>query len=77
MSNENVCPECRGTDLYSRGGVATNGGYGPDLLPGTSGVFSTGKMRAVVCTDCGLIRFYASAETLKKIGKESGWNPVT
>ncbi len=49
------------------------GGYGPDLLPKTSGVFVGAKMRAVVCKDCGLIRYYASTDALKKITKENDW----
>lgn len=64
MSSRSECPECNSRDLYSHGGVSARGGYGPDLLPGTSGVFSTAKMRAVVCKGCGLVRFYASTETI-------------
>ena len=68
------CPECNGTNLFSHGGIQARGGYGPDLLPGTSGIFASAKMVTVVCKDCGLIRFYASQEAIGKITSDNGWN---
>jgi len=73
MSNRKNCPECESTNLFVHGDVNTKGGYGPDLLPGTSGVFIPSKMKTVVCKDCGLIRFYASQETLAKVSTNRGW----
>lgn len=76
MRSASACPECDSTDLYSHGGISARGGYGPDLLPGTSGMFSNAKMRAVVCKNCGLVRYYAGTEALKRIGREEGWNKL-
>jgi predicted nucleic-acid-binding Zn-ribbon protein len=76
VRNPSQCPECGSNDLYSQGGINARGGYGADLLPGASGVFSTAKMRAVVCKGCGLVRFYADADALKRIGRDHGWNKV-
>lgn len=30
-------------------------------------------MKAVVCKDCGLVRFYASQEALARITSDRGW----
>ena len=76
MHEEKSCPECGSNDLYSHGGIDVRGGYGPDLLPGTSGVFVGAKMRAVVCKNCGLVRYYASTEALSKITRQNGWNKL-
>jgi len=70
---QSTCPECHGDNLYAHGGVNARGGYGPDLLPGASGVFASAKMRSVVCRDCGLVRFYAGNEALARITPENGW----
>jgi rubredoxin len=70
---QTICPECQGDNLYAHGGINARGGYGPDLLPGTSGVFSSAKMQTIVCRDCGLIRFYATRETLARITPDNGW----
>ena len=73
MATSKHCPECDGTELYVHGDISTRGGYGPDLLPGTSGLFTTAKMKAVVCKDCGLVRFYAQRDTLAKLTADHGW----
>ena len=49
MSSSKQCPECESTHLYVHGDISARGGYGPDLLPGTSGVFTNAKMKAIVC----------------------------
>lgn len=74
MATRANCPECGSPNLYVHGGINAKGGYGPDLLPGTSGVFTSAKMRAVVCKDCGLMRFYAAKEALARIGNDRGWH---
>lgn len=73
MATRKTCPECDGTNLHVHGGIAAKGGYGPDLLPGTSGIFTSAKMKAVVCKDCGLVRFYASQEALARITSDRDW----
>lgn len=73
---EKVCPECGSNNLYTQGGIAARGGYGPDLLPGASGMLVSAKMRVVVCKGCGLMRFYASPDALKRVTKENDWSPL-
>jgi len=73
MATRTNCPDCSSTNLYVHCDVSAKGGYGPDLLPGTSGVFVSAKMKAIVCKDCGLIRFYASQDALTKVNADRGW----
>lgn len=74
MRNESACPECGSRDLHSHGGIAARGGYGPDLLPGLGTLFNSAKMRAVVCKGCGLVRFYATGDALKRVNRDNGWS---
>jgi predicted nucleic-acid-binding Zn-ribbon protein len=76
MATDGNCPECGSSEIFARGGINARGGYGPDLLPGTAKLFARGKMRALVCKGCGLIRFYAERETLSRINPERGWERV-
>lgn len=76
MATTKSCPECGSGNLYSYNDISARGGYGPDLLPGAGGVFTSPKMNAVVCKDCGLIRYYASQDTLKKLMEKGKWNRV-
>ena len=73
MTSLGTCPECGGSNLYEHGDISAIGGYGPDLLPGASALLSPAKMRAVVCKQCGFIRFYAAQDTLAKIDGDRGW----
>lgn len=73
MSTQHTCPECGSGQLMSRGDITAAGGYGPDLLPGTSRMLSWPKMRAVVCKDCGLLRYYVQRETLARVTEANGW----
>ncbi len=73
MTSRKTCPDCESTNLYVQGDIAAKGGYGPDLLPGTSGIFVYAKMKTVVCKDCGFIRLYASEDALAKVTSDRGW----
>ena len=45
-----------------------------DLLPGLSKFAGSARFTWVVCKDCGLGQFYATTETLERIGPNSGWH---
>ena len=76
MGSIKACPDCGSSKLMTRGNISGRGGYGPDLLPGTGGVFTPPKLRAVVCKDCGFLRFYVGKDTLKQVSPDNGWFPV-
>jgi hypothetical protein len=76
MATRKCCPECGGTNLYSQSGISVRGGYGPDLLPGAGSLFVSARVEAIVCTDCGLIRYFASRDALRKIAGNDKWKRV-
>jgi len=66
------CPECGQNNLYSAIAIA-RGGYGPDLLPGLSGFFTSANFKVITCADCGLARFFAAEEAIKKLPTANSW----
>jgi hypothetical protein len=50
------CPNCDGSNLFRHVNVRVNGGVGPRLLPNLGAAIA----EAVVCHDCGLLRFFVS-----------------
>lgn len=56
--------------------MSVRGGYGPDLLPGAGSLFVSARVEAIVCTDCGLIRYFASRDALRKIAGNDKWKRV-
>jgi predicted nucleic-acid-binding Zn-ribbon protein len=73
VANRTGCPHCGGTNLFSRGDIAAGGPYGPNLLPDAGGLLFAPRMMAVVCKDCGFIRFFAEPKTLARIDSGHGW----
>jgi hypothetical protein len=47
-----------------------------DLLPGSGGVFSHGRLHVVICRDCGLMRLFANPGATDKLLDSEGWAPV-
>lgn len=71
------CPECGSSDLHKpEKPVSSGGGYAPDLLPGLSSVFKSGKLDVVLCGNCGLIRLYARREALERLRSSKKWDRV-
>ena len=72
-----ACPNCGGKQLYkSAKGVSGGGGYAPNCLPGLGSVFISAKFDVVICSDCGLIRFFAQPESRAKLARSSKWTRV-
>jgi predicted nucleic-acid-binding Zn-ribbon protein len=66
---KSTCPDCGSQALYRKSGISSTGGQGPELLPGLEkGAFfqRIPKMDAVMCADCGLVRFYADEDARAK-----------
>ena len=62
------CSNCGSSDLRVTPTDAV-GLFGPDLLPGASGVFDRAKIDIVVCCSCGCTRFFAPREAVDKLAK--------
>ena len=66
------CPSCGGSDLYrSVQNTPAKGLFGPDLLPKSS----PGRLRVVVCKDCGLMSLFASTSDIRGLSAAE-WEPM-
>lgn len=76
--NNATCPECYGTELFAAE-TLSGGLHGPMLLPHLStGFLKTNfpPFNVVVCTDCGLIRFYAEADARQRLRANPKWKRI-
>ena len=76
MATMTTCPECGNKRLYATDGVSAGGGYAPNHLPGLGTFFSAAKFTVVVCKDCGLTRFFASASARDKLDSSNTWRKL-
>lgn len=74
-----TCPNCRGRELYrSKRPVGSGGGYAPNYLPGLGSFLRcSARLEVVVCSDCGLTRFFASPEARAKLSSSTKWVRVS
>ena len=73
------CLSCNGVNLYEsvRGVTAAASGlYGPNLLPGLGGFFSSADFEVIVCGDCGFTHLHASPAALEKLPRSNKWRRV-
>jgi len=70
------CPNCRSTDLYRSKLVSAGGGHAPNYLPGLGSMWRTAKFYLVLCSDCGLTRFFASDEATAAVRSSKKWERV-
>ena len=68
MNTVKPCPECGQRNLYS-----TVTSSGPVLLRGLGGSLRFPKFEIVVCSDCGLTRFFASEAARNKLTTAGNW----
>ena len=76
MQLRKQCSECGSNNLHASKPVAAAGGYGPDLLPGLGKLLSSAQFTVVLCADCGLARYYATKETIERLGNSSKWRKL-
>lgn len=70
------CTNCGGTNLYEGKETSAGGGYAPNYLSGLGSFLRTAKFQLVVCEDCGLSRFFASADARSKLAEEPRWKKM-
>jgi predicted nucleic-acid-binding Zn-ribbon protein len=68
------CGDCGG-NLYETT-TASNGGYGPALLPGLGRFMHYARFRVVVCEACGLTRFYADSQARSRLAGSGRWRRI-
>ncbi|MBI3879832.1 MAG: hypothetical protein HY301_07175 [Verrucomicrobia bacterium] len=72
--NLRQCPECEGERLYATETQTWN--HTAVLWPRLGGFWGTTPLLVVVCSDCGLTRFYVGGEGREKMKRSAKWRPV-
>lgn len=71
------CPECGMDSVYEYDRLIESSTISGELLPKlASGMFSSARMRAVVCADCGFLRYFVDAQALEKMRSSRHWKQV-
>ena len=71
------CPECDSNQLYEYDGFIDTTTIGGGLLPELgSGMLESAKVRPMVCTECGFLKFYAAKEATEKLSAAKHWRLV-
>ena len=81
MTEQGGCPNCGSMELYQAQRVEASSVYGPKLLPGLvqDGMGKTTRpigFRAIVCRECGLIRYFVLPNLLEKLDNTEEWTRV-
>ncbi|HAS86605.1 MAG TPA: hypothetical protein DCS31_07410 [Candidatus Competibacteraceae bacterium] len=71
---EKTCTNCGG-QLYESEPIDPRGD-GFNLLPGLSKLFSPAQLTAVICSQCGLVSFFASATALQRLEGNYAWRKI-
>lgn len=71
------CPQCRSDQVFQSERLVDSTTIGGELLPDlASGAFSSAKLRAVVCSECGLLRYFVDDDARDKLRSSPRWRPV-
>ncbi len=77
MTNKySPCPNCGSHHLYESNPISSGGGYAPNFLPGLGRFLATARFILVLCSECGLTRFFASDEARANLGKTWKWREL-
>ena len=77
METYSPCLNCDGGNLFvSLKDISAGGGHAPNYLPDLGGFFAAEKFRVVVCSDCGLTRFFARKSAREKLRESEKWKRV-
>ncbi len=68
------CPHCHSDRVFKSEKVVDTTTIGGELLPKlASSTFSSAKMRAVVCADCGLLRYFVEPDARQTLDASKHW----
>lgn len=71
------CPHCKSDQVFESERLIDTTTLGGELLPKLApGAFSSAKMRAVVCGDCGLLRYFVDDDAREKLTSSDHWRHV-
>ena len=73
----NTCPECDSKDVYQYKDVIETTTISGELLPNLgSGMFTSAKVRPVVCANCGNLKLYVSKAAIENMKTSKHWKQV-
>lgn len=72
MSERLTCPNCGSDDIYKTKPISSYA-HSTNLLPGLGEIFSNPRMIPTICSECGLIRYFADEKTCKKAKHSKKW----
>jgi transcriptional regulator with XRE-family HTH domain len=73
----NTCPECDSKEIYQYKDAIETTTISGDLLPNLgSGIFTSAKVRPVICANCGNLKLYVSKEAIEKMKTSEHWKEV-
>ena len=62
------CVNCNHTAFYENDDIASVGGSGPDLLPGTGlGIFSHAKFSLKICAKCRYVHWFVKQKDMHRV----------
>ena len=70
------CPNCGSKELFSSEPISAGGGHAPNYLKGLGMWYRAERFTLVICRDCGLTRYFASAEARARLSQSSKWTRV-
>lgn len=71
------CPQCKSDQVFQSNNLVDTTTIGGELVPKlASGMFSSAKMRAVVCGRCGLLRYFLDEAALDKLRSSAHWKRI-
>ena len=72
-----TCPECDSKELYQYKDAIETTTISGDLLPNLgSGMFTSAKVRPVICANCGNLKLYVSKAAIEKMKTSGHWKQV-
>lgn len=72
-----TCPECSSKEVYQYNDVIETTTISGELLPKLgSGMFTSAKVRPVVCAECGNLRLYVSKDAIEKMKTSKHWRQL-
>ena len=76
MRTVSACTNCGSKNQYRSREVSAGGGHAPNYLPGLGGFWKVEKFTVIVCSDCGLTRFFARPEATAQVSASEKWTRV-
>ena len=75
MKDKLTCPNCGSDDIYKTNSISSNA-HSTNLLPDLGEFLVYARMIPTLCSDCGLIRYFANEKTCEKVKRSKRWRKM-